>query len=374
MSPLPVNAKILVANPFGIGDVLFSLPLVRALKHSYPNGSIAYLCNRRTEELVRAWPEIRACYVFEKDEFRRSLKQSKKKGLGELLRFLRRIRGERFDLFMDLSLGWHYGLAGLLCGIPKRVGFDLRKRGRFLTNRYPIVGFHDQPVADYHLELLSFLDLPKPTSIDCHWELPPQAHIEAEAVLKELGILSGALLVGLVPGGGASWGDKRFYKQWLPERFAKVADEITRRWSAQILLLGDASETDLCQRVRQMMQVPSAAHRVRVPSLLGLAGILKRCFFLLGNDSGPLHLAASVGTKTISIFGPVDGSVYGPHPKGFPMASHRVVSKGLACQPCYQGFRFPPCPWDNACLKHLMEEEVIQAIESLLGGSPVIQP
>ena len=95
--------------------------------------------------------------------------------------------------------------------------------------------------------------------------------------------------------------------------------------------------------------------------LAALAGILKRCLLVIGNDSGPMHLAASMGTATVSIFGPVDASVYGPvNPRG------RVVLKGLACRPCYQSFRFPPCPWENGCLRLLPESEVLKAVDELM--------
>jgi len=171
-----------------------------------------------------------------------------------------------------------------------------------------------------------------------------------------------APMAGIVPGGGASWGPNAVYKQWPPERFARMADHLARR-GLQILLIGDAQEISLCRQVADRISVPPA-FIVQVPSLLLLAGLLKRCRVVVGNDGGTMHLASAVGTPTVSIFGPVDASVYGPTPGG---NTHRVVSKGLACRPCYQRFRFPPCPWDNACLKKLEVEPVLQAVDEILG-------
>jgi ADP-heptose:LPS heptosyltransferase len=102
---------------------------------------------------------------------------------------------------------------------------------------------------------------------------------------------------------------------------------------------------------------------IQLPSLLLLAGLLKRCALVIGNDGGTMHLASAVGTRTVSLFGPVDSSVYGPYP---PRPIHRVVSLGLACRPCYRSFRFPPCPWDNRCLKELPVEQVLEAANALL--------
>jgi heptosyltransferase-1 len=80
---------------------------------------------------------------------------------------------------------------------------------------------------------------------------------------------------------------------------------------------------------------------------------------VIGNDSGPMHLATAVGTRTVSIFGPVDAGVYGP---AIVDPNHRVVTRGIACQPCYRHFKFPPCPWDNSCLKALPVETVLETL------------
>lgn len=354
--------RTLVVNPFGIGDVLFSLPLLHALRDRDPDGFLGLLCNRRTEELAAGWSFLDWRSVFEKDEFRWAWRRSKREGIQTLARIVRQVRGERFDLLVDLSMGWQIGLAALLAGIPRRVGFDFRGRGRFLTDRLPVNGFHDQPVAEYYLDLLQLLELPRPSSPRLELELPAGTDSQVEAYLRSLKIPPDDRLIGMVPGGGASWGPHAVFKQWPPERFARVADDLSHRYGARILLIGDSEEAPLCREVTSTMTSP-AGLAIQVPSLMLLAGLLKRCELVVGNDSGPMHIAAAVGAKTVSIFGPVDGSIYGPFPAG-PI--HRVVAKGLACRPCYQGFRFPPCPWDNACLKQLEAAEVTRAAGELL--------
>ncbi|MBI3332943.1 MAG: glycosyltransferase family 9 protein [Candidatus Omnitrophica bacterium] len=355
--------RILIANPFGIGDLLFSLPLVNALRDSYPDGFLGFLCNRRTEELVGSWPMLDWTVVFEKDEFRAAWRRSKREGLRRMAGIIQAVRRQRFDLMLDLSLGWQIGLAASLAGIPRRVGFDFRGRGRFLTDRLPIDGFHDQPVPGYYLDLLQFLGLPRPSDPRLEISLSPEVIQGTEEWLRSLQIPRGSRLIGMVPGGGASWGPYAPFKQWPPQRFAEVADRLSERHGAAVLLIGDSKEVPLRREVARLAKSEPAPVVAQAPSLLLLAGILKRCELVVGNDSGPMHLAAAVGTKTVSIFGPVDGSVYGPFPA---KPIQRVVAKGLACRPCYRGFRFPPCPWDNACLKRLETGEVLEAVEELL--------
>ena len=354
--------RTLIVNPFGIGDVLFSLPLVRALRATDPEGLLGYLCNRRTADLVASLRELDWHRVFEKDEFRAVWKRSKIEGLGCLGQLLREVREKQFDLLIDLSLGWQSGFGAILAGIPKRIGFNFRNRGRFLTHALPIQGFHTQSVAEYYLDLLSLLNIPKPATVQADFLLPPGIDHQVEEYLRQQRVPPGRRLVGVIPGGGASWGPNAIYKQWAPDRFAQVADHIASRHQAQILLFGDSKELPLCQKVLQAMECkPRLA--TEVPSLLLLAGLLRQCALVVGNDGGAMHLATAVGTKTVSLFGPVDGSVYGPFP---PNLLHRVVTQGFVCQPCYQGFRFPPCPWDNACLKKLEVKPVLEAVDELM--------
>lgn len=351
----------MIANPFGIGDVLFSLPLVRAIRAAEPDAFIGILCNARTEELVSCWPELNWRHAFEKDEFRRHWKSSRRAGIRFLSETLGRVRDQRFDLLVDLSLGWHTGFAGLLCGIRRRVGFNFRGRGRFLTETLPLEGFSSRPVADYYLDLLKPLGLQRPAGVAWDLTLPPEAARKAEEVLLRSG-LEGANLAAVVPGGGASWGQNARYKQWPPQQFAQAADHLARQHQLKILLVGDAGEESLCKEVASRMSAAPALI-VQVPSLLTLAGILRRCRLVLGNDGGTLHLAEAVGTPSVSIFGPADPAVYGPPPGS---GHHRVVTKRLACRPCYRSFRFPPCPWDNACLKDLEAAAVTGAADELL--------
>ena len=100
--------RILVLNPFGIGDVLFSTPLVRSIKEQMPNVSIHYICNRRVEPILRTNPFIDQIYVFEKDEWKALIKRSKLQAFQKALRAWRRIAEQRFDALFDLSFNDSY--------------------------------------------------------------------------------------------------------------------------------------------------------------------------------------------------------------------------------------------------------------------------
>src|SRR3989338_6017959 len=102
--------RILIVNPFGIGDVLFTTPLIRAVRRAFPDSHLAYLCNRRTERILRNNPHLNEIFVYEKDEVVELWRTSWRRGVAHVAELLRRMRRARIDVVIDLSLGERYGL------------------------------------------------------------------------------------------------------------------------------------------------------------------------------------------------------------------------------------------------------------------------
>ncbi|MDP3789235.1 MAG: glycosyltransferase family 9 protein, partial [Candidatus Omnitrophota bacterium] len=100
-------------------------------------------------------------------------------------------------------------------------------------------------------------------------------------------------------------------------------------------------------------------------SIENLMGILSKCKAVITNEGGLLHMAAGLGVKTVSIFGPVDEATYGPYPG---TGSHAIVSKkGLPCRPCYQRFKYKLCD-DRVCLNGINVEDVLSAVDIILAS------
>ena len=151
--------KILIVNPFGIGDVIFSTPLIDILRKKFPDSFIAYICNRRVSELLGTNPNLNRIFVYEKDEYRDVWKRSKIDYLKKFFMAVRTLRAYRFDVLIDLSLAYQYSMLAKIIGIKERIGFNYRNRGGFLTKRVDINGFDEKHVIDYYLEVLSFLGI-----------------------------------------------------------------------------------------------------------------------------------------------------------------------------------------------------------------------
>lgn len=353
--------RILIANPFGIGDVLFSTPLISILRENYPEGYIGYICNKRTKEALLTNPNLDEIFVFEKDDYRRLWRQSKIRFIKEFFSFLMKIKRKRFEVAFDLSLSRHYSFFLRLTGIPKRIGFNYKNRARFLTHKIDLkAGYTDKHVVEYYLDLLSFLGIKPKLKSGLQLLLSEDDKVWAEEFLKDSQI-DNEIIIGIVPGGGASWGKDAFYKHWPEEKFAEVCDELIKRFKAKIIILGSSSEVEKCKNIMNLMKNKPIIACGKT-SLRQFGSLLGKCKLVICNDGGPLHIAVSQGTKTISIFGPVNEKVYGPYPLS---SDHIVIKKDIGCRPCYRRFRIPKCE-NLDCLKKITSKEVLEAAEKIL--------
>src|SRR3989344_7925031 len=331
---MPANPKkILIINTFGIGDVLFTTPLISNIKAHQPTTFIGYLANARTAPMLALSPKIDKVFVYERDEFNAVYRLSRGEFIQKFRKFLKSIQRERFDLAVDLSLNDNMSFLMWLIGIRKRIGFNYKNRSPFLSKKIKLEGYENKHVVEYYLELLADLGVPAQHK-RLEIFIPETDHRWAEFVLQEHGPLKDKKVVIVIPGGGASWGKDAVYKRWPSEKYAKLADKIVENFGVAIILIGDKKEQDLCDAVaRRMRHV--CVNLCGKTSITQLAALSERCKAVVVNDGGPLHIAVAAGAKTVSIFGPVDDRVYGPYPRD----KHIVITQDIACRPCYRRFR-----------------------------------
>ena len=351
--------KILIINPYGIGDVLFTTPVISNLRLAYPQAFIAYLANRRSADFIKFNPDIAQVFVYERDEFVAVYRQNPLKFVQKWFAFASGIKQEGFDLVLDYSLNSTFGFLCAVCGIKRRVGFNYRKRGRFLTDKVPFIGYEDKHIIEYNLDLLRHIRIPvKPMPMK--FDVPPKDIQWAKDWLFRNKIDPAKPLIAVVAGGGASWGKDAGYRRWAASKYADLLDKIIENFDAAIILMGDSKEEELGRQVVRQAHFP-LHFAVGETSLCGMAALFAQCRLAIVNDAGPLHVALAVGVKTVSIFGPVDPRIYGP----YPIEGHLVVQKGLPCQPCYRRFRMARCS-HISCLRDLTVEEVYRKVQNIL--------
>lgn len=353
--------RILIINPFGIGDVLFTTPLVKSLKRSMPDCFIAYWCNERVEAVLKSNPYINKIIALSRGDLKKIAKKSKLKGLSRFFCLLGTLKKQNFDTCFDLSLDHRYSLIVKLLGVKKRVGLNYKNRGRLLTDKINVSGYDTKHVIEYYLDLLRMVNI---EPYDNNMDLLISINDKKRALerLTNLGIKKEDILIGISCAGGESWGENAEYKHWPAVRFAELADKIIDIFKAKIIILGDSQEQNIARQLIDAMRNKPIDLSGKT-DINELCAIIENLNLLITNDGGPLHIAVALKRKTVSFFGPVDPRVYGPNPIGI---NNIVMYKGLDCSPCYRNFRLEGCLRNKECLEKINVEEAFKAVSKLL--------
>lgn len=343
--------KFLIINPFGIGDVIFTTPVIGALKEKYPDSFIGYWCNERVAGLLKEDKRISRVFALSRGDIKRVYKGFKR--VTKLISLIGEIRAQKFGTALDFSLDSRYGLWSILAGIKKRVGFNYNGRGRFLSHKIGLASYSDKHIVEYYFDLLKFIGIESNNR---------SLKLFADEDVKRC---SGpGLKIGIAMGGGQSWGKYAVYKQWPPDKFGKLARMIADKKEARLVLLGSSDEKELAEAVKREANGGNIEDLTGKLDLESLARAIKGLKLLICNDGGPLHMAAALGVSTVSIFGPVDDKVYGPYPAS---EKHIVVKKeDVYCRPCYKNFRFKGCPNNKRCLEEITVDEVYGKVKELI--------
>ncbi len=349
--------KILIFNPFGIGDVLFTTPLIRNIKENLPETRIDYLSNRRTYPILKDNIFLDRIFVFEKDEWREILKKSKLSFLTKVSFFWRTIKKEKYDVVFDLSLNSQYGFFFKTLKIKKRIGFNFKNRGRFLTHKIDIPYYKDKHVARYYLQLARFLNIP---TRDYKFDIfLKDSDVEsAKGLLNKYNLSKENLLIGIIPGSGDSWDKTAYYKRWPKEYFASLTDLLIEKLKAEVIIFGSSKESSVAYKVFNLCKNKPVNLAGKI-TLTEFCSMISLCDIIITNDGGPLHIAQALNKKVIAFFGPVDENVYGLYPeetKGY------IVKKDVPCRPCYKMFKFTGCLYDKKCLREITVSEAFNLI------------
>ena len=377
--------NIIIVNPFGIGDCLFTTPLIHTLKDAFPAGKLGFLCNKRAAPLLKNHPFIDQIFIYERDDFRRLQSVSWFSWFKEFNSFIRQIKKARFDLAIDLSLASNFGFFLWLSGIKRRIGYNYKNRGWLLTDSLKLEGYENRHIVEYYSQLLKLIPYPslrgvpklsiddeailKYRNLELYLDKDDQAF--ADKIFKVNNIDKARPVIAIAPGGGASWGKEAYLKYWPAESYQALIHKILDKYKATVIILGDSSDKNLfsrhCEPLTQSVKGEAIFNLIdfRGQATLGQsAALINKADLFIGNDGGLLHMAVGLNKKTVSFFGPVDPAVYGPYP--LDEKQHIVLRRNLGCSPCYQKFRLNSCLRNRECLEKIDVEEVLKAMETVL--------
>jgi ADP-heptose:LPS heptosyltransferase len=355
--------RVLLIRPDHIGDVLLTSPAVALIGASLPGVEFTYLVGPWSADLARHGPLGDTVCSLEFPGFTRRPKGGLLQPYVLLWHAARQLRDRRHQAAIVFRPDhWWGALLALAAGIPLRIGYDRPETRPLLSHAIAAPeGLHaaEQALALARAAIAALGGAPL-ESVD---ERPVFRLLPGEEAVAELFFARHGLgarpLVALQPSAGAP------LKSWPAERWAAVADGLTRG-GADVLLSGGPADGSMLAEVQAHMAKPPAAVLCGQP--LGVvAAVLRRCALACGPDGGALHLAAAVGVPTVRLYGPAPPEVFGPWP---PRTDQRVLTtRSLACVPCGH-LADPPCGASRlpACMVALTVEEVLAAAREVLGN------
>jgi len=345
--------RILVMQWGGIGDLLRVLPAVVALRKEFKLTTISIL-----SELPKPIFELfdpNNSIFYEKIEFSWRIKR----GIKERLFLIKEIRKRGFDVLVNFGHGGGTITDNILVYLSKapfRIGFTSKEGSGFLyTTKIPFK--KDKYILEQNLDLIRAMGI-TPTEKNIELYIPEDAVTFVKDFFKKYSILDKDLKIIVSP--GTSW--VKVYRCWGRDKFAQLSKRLIERYNAKVIIIGSHLEEELGQWIFTYVQNKNLINAVGETTLTQLAALIRECHLFIGNDSGTLHLAGAVKTKSIGIFGPTDpNQVYAATSIHFP------VRKELKCSPCYwhQPMFFNFKCKDIKCLNLITVRDVLEAVEKI---------
>lgn len=350
---VPGVRKIAVLRANALGDYLFALPALDALRSAYPEARITLLGAPWHADVLagRAGPIDRVLVVPAAPGLRDPVPDDPGPAPDA---FLAAARAERFDLAIQLHGGGSHSNP-LVAGLGARVTAGLRSADAAPLDRWvPYVYY--QPEVFRYLEVVALVGA-EPVTHQPRLALTDRDRREAESIVAEAGPgTAGGPLVALHPGAT----DPR--RRWPSQRFAAVGDALADA-GARVLVTGTPTERDLVAEVTGRMGRPAYPMVGRL-SIGGLAALYARCAVVVSNDTGPLHLAAAVGAATVGIYW-IGNMINGA---AVTRTRHRpLISWTVRCPVCGRDCtRHDRCPHDPSFVADVPTDEAVEAALSLL--------
>lgn len=348
--------RVLFIRPDHIGDMLLATPAMRALKQANPYLEIHVLAGTWSASILENVEEIDQVLTIEFPGFNRSDGKPRfHEPYMQLLQVARQLRqiGYGHAIIMRPDHWWGAMLAQV-AGISERIGYDLETVRPFLTD---VIPFEHQHVVRQNMRLVEkWTEHIPDNDVPYRFDVYDSERIEANNMLRKCGIEEHQPYFCVHPGSG-TW-----VKQWTSERWANVADTLVEQLEAQVVFTGGDSERGLVDDIRQQMTQVSCSTAGEL-SLQQLAAVYERAQVVLGPDSGPMHIAASVSTPTVTLFGPADPVEFGTWGH---RAKHVMLTSTIGCRPCRVLDWGDDDPEFHPCVRDITIGQVLEAARSVV--------
>jgi heptosyltransferase-1 len=290
---VPFDPRNILVIDFGqLGDVVLSLPALRAIRERFPRAKITVAIGKPGAEIINLSGYADETLEVDRVALRDGVKLV---SIARIIKLIGEVRKSKYDFVIDLHSLSETNLLGFLSGAPRRL--YARRPGRsldYLANFAPRPRREEKHAhaVDRYLDVIKPLGVANPERLP-HLKTAPTADVSVEALLKKENADSRTLLVGIFPGAGNA------SRRWPLEHFAEVADYLIRNNRVRVIVFAGPEERPLIPQMRTIF--PSSSiflDRLTIPQLVSAQA---RLTLLISNDTGPMHLAAAVGTPVVVV-------------------------------------------------------------------------
>ncbi|MBU1862131.1 MAG: lipopolysaccharide heptosyltransferase II [Candidatus Omnitrophica bacterium] len=344
MKPIHLKSihKILVTRTDRIGDVILSTPICKVLKEVFPKASISMLVLPATYEIIEGNPYVENIIIYDK--------RGKHKCFWKTVQFALHLRKEKIDIAIHLHPTNRVHMISFFAGIPIRIGY--KKKCHFLLTHSieekKAAGAKHE--AEYNFDLVKLLGIEPPREIKPLFFIDQKDEKALDIVLNTLPVALSSFVV-LFPGASCR------SKMWPPERFAQLADILNKKYKKQIVIVGSENDKKTVEEVMHYMK-ETAVNLTGKVSLKMLGVLFKRSNLLISNDSGPVHIAASLNVPVISLFGRSDRGL--SPTRWRPLGPRSLfMHKDVGCASCSAH----NCKKGFLCLRAISVDDVLSVIK-----------
>ncbi|MFC1488659.1 glycosyltransferase family 9 protein [Thermodesulfobacteriota bacterium] len=338
--------NILLIQLGDIGDVVLSLPTIRALRENFPQANLIVAVMEKAGGLVEKCPWVRGVIAIKKNRWKWYKEITYQKA------FFSHLRKYRFDMAVDLRTGTRGAILAFLSGARLRIGYYTNSekpwRNRMFTHLHkpePRPGWH---LTEFYQGILRDFNV----STEKIWpeiRISVERQQSAEAFFRKENIPLDRPIIAVQP--FSLWK----YKEWSIAKYIELISRITTEYKLTVILTGSSDEQRRAEEIAKKcgQDVFNLAGKTSIGML---SAVLKMCDLFVGGDSAGVHISAAVGIPTVSIFGPTAAFAWAPRGE-----KHSVIQKELPCVPC----NLKGCDGKgiSQCLEELTVDEVVPAVK-----------
>ncbi len=347
--------NILLVKTSAIGDVIHTLPALNALRSNYPSARITWFIEEAASNIIDGHPALDRVLVSRRKSWIRDIKNGSFFSVfKQIISFIKELRDTEYELVIDFQSLLKSGIFIGLARGKRKVGYG---RGMehsefsyiFLNERIPPVNMDNHAVSR-ELMLLEAIGV-KYDKVVFDLPIEEQNRQEARELLAKHDVSSARKLVAINP--MCKWDTKL----WQNDKFAKVADRLVDS-GVDIVFTGSRDDVEILNSIISQMKKRSV-NLAGATSLKTLAALYQKADAVISTDTGPMHIAAAVGTPVVALFGPTKPGRTGPYGE-----NNIVLQEDLECVPCLKR----TCG-SVECMNNISVDMVVEATQKLLNNS-----